>query len=475
MPKRSFAEIRRGIVLPIDIKEEKMKQIRSITALILASIMALAMFGGCAGDNSEDPTPSPDTEIPASEEPTEVPTEEPTEVPTEEPTPEPEGETYEVHGVEEDFNFEYFDDTGDEELFAFSATVPLPVGWELRDEPTEDCFPFRNLAYPNNDRKCIYDAEGNCVGVVAGFGYEPSGYEEQKYYPATFGHISYVALDEWCVSAECDPSCLSTISVCFYDMQQWCEPEYEITEPEVYNPTIIVENLETHCYISIEFLHGLLSTETITEIAESAVVYSYGDPSKSERKTYEVRGVEADFNFEYLSADEPFAFSAAVPLPVGWELRDEPTEDGFPFRALLPVPDRSYNDYKCIYDAEGNFVGVVAGYACELAEDDEMFDNLVARYSNAAFGNTTCIALNEKCVPAECDPSCLNTISFTYYGPQIFAPAYAASEFTVCNPTIISENLETHCYIVIEFLHGLISEETIIEIAQSAIVHPGIN
>ena len=452
-----------------------MKQIRSIIALILASIMALAMFGGCAGDNSEDPTPSPDTEIPASEEPTEVPTEEPTEVPTEEPTPEPEGETYEVHGVEEDFNFEYFDDTGDEELFAFSAAVPLPVGWELRDEPTEDCFPFRNLAYPNNDRKCIYDAEGNCVGVVAGFGYEPSGYDAQKYYPATFGHISYVALDEWCVSAECDPSCLSTISVCFYDMQQWCEPEYEITEPEVYNPTIIVENLETHCYISIEFLHGLLSTETIAEIAESAVVYSYGDPSKSERKTYEVRGVEADFNFEYLSADEPFAFSAAVPLPVGWELRDEPTEDGFPFRALLPVPDRSYNDYKCIYDAEGNFVGVVAGYACELAEDDEMFDNLVARYSNAAFGNTTCIALNEKCVPAECDPSCLNTISFTYYGPQMFAPAYAASEFTVCNPTIISENLETHCYIVIEFLHGLISEETITEIAQSAIVHPGIN
>ena len=263
-----------------------MKQIRSITALILASIMALAMFGGCAGDNPEAPTPSPDTEIPASEEPTEVPTEEPTEVPTEEPTPEPEGETYEVHGVEADFNFEYFDDTGDEELFAFSAAVPLPVGWELRDEPTED---------------------------------------------------------------------------------------------------------------------------------------------------------------------------------------------GFPFRALLPVPDRSYNDYKCIYDAEGNFVGVVAGYACELAEDDEMFDNLVARYSNAAFGNTTCIALNEKCVPAECDPSCLNTISFTYYGPQMFAPAYAASEFTVCNPTIISENLETHCYIVIEFLHGLISEETITEIAQSAIVHPGIN
>ena len=210
-----------------------MKQIRSIIALILASIMALAMFGGCAGDNPEAPTPSPDTEIPASEEPTEVPTEEPTEVPTEEPTPEPEGETYEVHGVDAEFNFEYFDDTGDEELFAFSAAVPLPVGWELRDEPTEDCFPFRNLAYPNNDRKCIYDAEGNCVGVVAGFGYEPSGYEEQKYYPATFGHISYVALDEGCVSAECDPSCLSTISVCFYDMQQWCEPEHERTEPEV--------------------------------------------------------------------------------------------------------------------------------------------------------------------------------------------------------------------------------------------------
>ena len=43
-----------------------MKQIRSIIALILASIMALAMFGGCAGDNPEAPTPSPDTEIPAS-------------------------------------------------------------------------------------------------------------------------------------------------------------------------------------------------------------------------------------------------------------------------------------------------------------------------------------------------------------------------------------------------------------------------
>ena len=325
-----------------------MKQIRSITALILASIMALAMFGGCAGDNPEAPTPSPDTEIPASEEPTEVPTEEPTEVPTEEPTPEPEGETYEVHGVEADFNFEYFDDTGDEELFAFSAAVPLPVGWELRDEPTEDCFPFRNLAYPNNDRKCIYDAEGNCVGVVAGFGYEPSGYEEQKYYPATFGHISYVALDEGCVSAECDPSCLSTISVCFYDMQQWCEPEYEITEPEVYNPTIIVENLETHCYISIEFLHGLLSTETITEIAESAVVYSYGDPSKSERKTYEVRGVEADFNFEYLSADERLRSRQQYPCPLAGSLGTNPRKTAsrsghcFPSRIGLIMTTNAY-------------------------------------------------------------------------------------------------------------------------------------
>lgn len=288
--------------------------------LIIAFIMFVTCFAGCANENAstESPAPTQEAKVDVTAEPTQAPTLVPITIePTEEPvaTTEPYGYPYKideyVYFELVPMNTKWIDDTAKledqtiyfetsdenveffelEDKFGFSATIALPEGAEIRDIYENGDFPY--LLSEGDDMygivKYIYWND-ECVGAIAGcyFPYYSSESSELKmekgqyfYWMNNWHRVAQFIWEnsEGYEELEMTNDHHRVIGQVFYDGHFTGGSIFgdEDLYVDIYHPAILYSQRENLCYVIVDFKPGI-DTEILKEIAQSIEITAEGKP-----------------------------------------------------------------------------------------------------------------------------------------------------------------------------------------------------